>query len=430
MNNEGIFDRITKKRYQYPNKYSSPKFIDYMITDLVESVAYEIPPHAKAISEVVREVYRFTRFEPTNPYVFHKSVPAARNIHANEAYLVIDGDVIRYNPKSDLFEYVRYDKNLSGQLRIISVAELWRVMKFYGEFGMVLPLMDAGHLIAQLKIELDHNGISDGIVSYGICEEKMYEYLGLSRASHQISFCIEFSKVEERKKTNETLTECKRSMNYDAEVSQYEIAKRLLTCNQKKYVEPLRWEEVKKPITQDAEFRESAHNFIGICSLVESMEQSSIDQCSDMVRNYLKRYVLKDDRFLIRMIFRTPKGDFVRTIDQDGYEDSMLYRLDKNRLLHDTNRMIDMESMPVSVYISYRYDKTLSLQDNVVLSHIKAAQISHYFLLCAPQYGFFGRPMRNLEDTYLEELFHSKDEIYMYSVILGKANSKNYVTYM
>ena len=32
-----LFDRLTRERYDNPNRYSSVKFIDYMITDLEES---------------------------------------------------------------------------------------------------------------------------------------------------------------------------------------------------------------------------------------------------------------------------------------------------------------------------------------------------------------------------------------------------------
>ena len=31
-----LFDRQTRYRYDWPNRYSSVKFIDYMITDLEE----------------------------------------------------------------------------------------------------------------------------------------------------------------------------------------------------------------------------------------------------------------------------------------------------------------------------------------------------------------------------------------------------------
>ena len=67
-------------------------------------------------------------------------------------------------------------------------------------------------------------------------------------------------------------------------------------------------------------------------------------------------------------------------------------------------------------------------KENIYNAHIGAAEISHYFLLNAPGDGYFGRPMRNLEDAYLEEIFTARQkEHFMYSLIIGKANSKNYV---
>ena len=72
-----LFDRITRYRYEYPNRYSSVKFIDYMITDLEESREEELPGELADICRIIRQVFGYSRYEPTNPYGFHKRVPAA-----------------------------------------------------------------------------------------------------------------------------------------------------------------------------------------------------------------------------------------------------------------------------------------------------------------------------------------------------------------
>ena len=92
-----LFDRLTRERYNYPNQYSSVKFVDFMMTDFSDSVEFSLPKEAEPIGAVVRGIFGYTRYEPTNPYVFHKVVPSARNVHTNEAYLVCCGNICRYN---------------------------------------------------------------------------------------------------------------------------------------------------------------------------------------------------------------------------------------------------------------------------------------------------------------------------------------------
>ena len=67
-------------------------------------------------------------------------------------------------------------------------------------------------------------------------------------------------------------------------------------------------------------------------------------------------------------------------------------------------------------------------KENIYNAHIGAAEICHWFLLGGCADGYFGRPMRNLNDAYVEKAFGARDrERFVYSLILGKANTRNYV---
>ena len=190
-----LFDRLTKERYQYKNNISSVKFIDYMITDLNESVPCEICREMETVCRMVRNLLRYTRYEAVNPYAFHKCVPAARNVHVNEAYLLYQGDVIRYNCKSDIFEDVNHVSGREKECRLILTAELWRIMKFYGEFGVVLPLLDAGHLLAEMKLFLEKENMTEAAVIYGAGEKEDYALFGISPKSNPIVLTIDLSKA-------------------------------------------------------------------------------------------------------------------------------------------------------------------------------------------------------------------------------------------
>lgn len=423
-----LFDRISKYRYLYPNKFSSAKFIDYMITDLNKSVAFEIPRELERICNIIRNVFAYSRYEPTNPYGFHKRVPAARNVHTNEAYLVCDGNICRYNSKRDIYERIGFSPKEKGNIRLVVVAELWRIMKFYGEFGLVLPLLDAGHILAQLKMDLEADGFTEADILYGAEHEEEYQRLGLSPQSNLITLEVDLRKMVNYKADKEIKETYLRTMNYDEEVSAYEVAEQILSHEKGfRHRKMLCDYRHLKPFIKTQK-RESAHNHIGICSMEEKVDKELVDGYVKQLADYVNHYIEDVNRYKVYVLYTAKTGQHMIQINQGRVEEAVDLSMDKSQLLHDTVRMIDMESMPIIVYVSYLYDDGLSEKENIYNAHIGASEICHYFLLNGPQDGFFGRPMRNLEDAYLEKIFSTgEQERFMYSLIMGKANSQNYV---
>lgn len=423
-----IFNRISKDRYNYPNHYSSVRFIDFMLTDLKNSVEFVVPREVEKVADAIRSVFGYTRYEPTNPYVFHKSVPSARNVHANEAYLVCDGNICRYNCKTNYFECIRYDERERGSFRIVVAAELWRIMKFYGEFGMVLPLLDAGHILAQLKLALEQGGITQADVLYGAKDAEEYQRLNLSPISNLITLEVDFSAYASLSVVEKIEDEYERSMNYDREVSSYEIANELLPFEAGFKVKSLVCSGEKvKPFLHPHK-RESAHNSIGICSLEETVSDELAMACVLQTQGCMKRYMEDLDMYNVYVLYQTTQGQMLTAICQGEIQKAKKVEVKMRNLLHDTQRMIDMESMPIAVYVSYIYQNDLSEKENIYNAHIGSAEIIHYFSLCGPKNGLFERPMRNFNDDYVEKVFvGAEHERFMYSLIMGMANTRNFV---
>lgn len=423
-----LFDRLTRERYDYPNRYSSVKFIDYMITDLEESAEEKMPGELADVCGMIRKIFGYSRYEPTNPYGFHKRVPAARNVHANEVFLVWDGRISRYNCKGNVFERVGFSETERGKCRLVVAAELWRLMKYYGEFGLMLPLLDAGHILAELKTELEAAGRTGAEIRYGAAEKTEYDLLGLSPKCHMITLEADLGSGYFPAEGTEDNRRYRRVMNYDEEVSSYEAAgwilpqgkgfrRRKVTCDGTRMI----------PFTE-TERRESAHNHIGVCSLEKTITEATAERYLKQLEAYMSHYMEDAYRYRVHMLYTTKDGQRLRRIEGEkaGHEEPA--DIDKGQLLYDTVRMIDMESMPVVVYISYLYDEQLTEKENIYNAHIGAAEICHWFLLCGCADGYFGRPMRNLNDAYVEKAFGARDgERFVYSLILGKANTRNYV---
>ncbi len=423
-----LFDRITRDRYKYPNRYSSVKFVDFMLTEFNDNVEFSLPKEAEPLGAVVRGIFGYSRYEPANPYVFHKAVPAARNVHTNEAYLVCCGNICRYNCKTNSFECVCYDEREAGSFRLVVVAELWRIMKYYGEFGMVLALLDAGHILSQLKMDLERAGITRGSIKYGAKDAGEYERLGLSPQSQLIAMEIDFSAYMQLSTVSTIAGRYRRIMNFDKEVSSYEISKQFLLYEEGFAEMPLMFDNTSPEFFVNSQSRESAHNFVGICSLVEQVSQTWVLSCARRLCKSMQHYMNSAPEYKVYILYRTEESERLITIKQGIVSQPHEWIVDRKRLLHDSHHMIDMESMPVVVYVSYCYDRSRSEKENIYRAHIGASEIIHYISLSGAEHGFFARPMRNFEDAYLENVLNaSVGERFMYSLIMGKSNTKNYV---
>ena len=182
-----------------------------------------------------------------------------------------------------------------------------------------------------------------------------------------------------------------------------------------------------EPFTETGE-RESAHNHIGVCSLEKTITETTAERYLKQLEAYMNHYMEDAYRYRVHMLYTTKDGQRLQRIEGEKAGRAEPADIDKGQLLYDTVRMIDMESMPVVVYISYLYDEQLTEKENIYNAHIGAAEICHWFLLGGCADGYFGRPMRNLNDAYVEKAFGARDrERFVYSLILGKANTRNYV---
>ena len=161
---------------------------------------------------------------------------------------------------------------------------------------------------------------------------------------------------------------------------------------------------------------------------MEQVSQTWILECAYRLCKNIQHYMNYAPEYKVYILYRTTEGERLLTIERGVASQPREWIIDRNRLLHDAQHMIDMESMPVVVYVSYHYDRSRSEKENIYRAHIGASEIIHYISLAGTERGFFTRPMRNFEDAYLESaLKASSGERFMYSLIMGKSNTKNYV---
>jgi hypothetical protein len=435
-----FYERLTKYRYNYKNSYSSFKFIDFMNTDMEGTYdSYPDKSNENSIRQIVRSVFSYRRYEPCNPYVFHKVVPSARNVHPNEAFLIEDGFISRFNSKANQFEMLGYSRHYEGRLWIIIASELWRIMKFYGDFGLALSLLDVGHIQAHVKLKLLDSGYERARLLYGVDTKKLIQSLGFSKNSACIGAVIDLSEyvseiefLSEKDRVKTGIQQ--RKFNYDDEVGSYPQVIEFLHYRDEPKTKPIAYHEGANKLCKDLAYeiyRNSGHSTPGLFSTTERLPTATAKRYAEGIAEYIKYFLGDKSGFWAGVLYRALDGeDYLIIVSEAGTERiNKCCKIHREELLHDTFEHINMNSIPLDIFLIYSIDPYSTQEENIRNAHIGAGEISQYISLMAAKDGFFARPMKNFNDNYISKLIgiDSNRESIVYSTIIGRENHYNYV---
>ena len=450
-----LFNVLTKDRYNFKNSFTSFKFIDFIVTDLLyttdelkkinKQLESEKHPLSNSLFnklyEIIKDTFSLIKYEIDNPYVFHKVVPSARNIHPNECYLVYLGNILRFNPKSNRLQYVSYNSKYKDHIYICVVSELWRIMKFYGQIGLALSLLDAGHILGNLKILMDYANLGESEVYTSFNKGELIKDLSLCEKSMFLNYIIDLGKYAP-KDCNfkiDLKISATRSINYAEEVASYNnIAEFIFKSNNSSIFEShkitnkeleLKEKLDLKKIIDVMPLRQSAHSNLGTFSTLNCLDSQCIREIINSTMILVNRYVNKSHRFKIYFLF---KGKATGEIKSYVIQNRAIYELpskdiELHKVLHDSHNTINIESCPVVSFVSYE-TKVEDEGEAIYTSHIGASEISQYISNIVAKHGLFARPMKNFDDSYLQFVANipkDKEQI-MYLTMIGRSNCINY----
>ena len=409
-----FYDRLTANRYEFKNSFCSLKFIDFMNTDMSEATASDRDKDREdRVQQIIRSIFSFTRYEPGNPYVFHKVVPSARNVHPNEAFLIEDGQISRFNPKANSFERLGFNRAYKGKLWIVVASELWRIMKFYGEFGLALSLLDLGHIQAHLKLKLIAAGYDKATLIYGYSQRELAESLGFSEDSAYVGAVIDLSEYlnphdgaflsEEDDRMKRPI---RRKFSYQNELSSYPEVIKFLRHRDKPQVRPLAYSEGAKSlckVLKNERDRSSGHSRAGLFSTIDRLPTDTVIRYGLEIGHYIRYYLGYKSGFRVGLLYRALDGEnhLILTSGAGIERIVRLGMIHRMGLLHDTFEHINMNSIPLSIIITYKRNQFNTEYTDIRDAHIGAGEISQYISLLAAGDGFFARPMKNFNDDYI-----------------------------
>jgi len=396
------------------------------------------------VSSIPKYIFGILNYQYDNPYIYHRGVPSARNIHNNECYFIYKGHVLRYNPKMDEYEYIRYIGCMKNNFQIIVMSDLWRIMKFYGEFGLSLALLDTGHILAQFKVLLNNRGYNNLNIHYMFDRKKLLEKLSLDYGEMLPEFIIDLSEYINKSKyeIEKNNSFCiSRSNNYTSEISMFNHVNSFLNnitnINENKIYERYNLDNYESindnKILSLINSRESNHSYFGVFSTIVELKaeafKSLIKQSTFLISNYVYKSNMIRIFCLVNNVSGIKKGYYeIKNNGEFEMISEVKDRIEENyEILNDSHTKINLSSNPVVFFVTYSINDFYTEEENIYFSHLLSGEVVHYISLMSSSYDLFSRPIKNFRDEYLQESLKldKKNNRIMYALMIGRANSFN-----
>jgi hypothetical protein len=169
----------------------------------------------------------------------------------------------------------------------------------------------------------------------------------------------------------------------------------------------------------------------GLFSTLDRLTTDTVMQYAMEMAAYIKNCLCEAKAFYVCLLYRALDGeDYLIYVSEAGVERTRkLGMVHRESLLHDSYEYININSIPLNIFIIYTKDPFNTQETNILKAHIGAGEISQYISLVAARDGFFARPMKNFNDENIAKLINidSDKESIVYSTIIGRENYFNYV---
>ena len=397
------------------------------------------------------------RFEPENNYQLHTAVPSPRSIFPIGVYLTVNQethkDVYRYDRDNyRLTHLTQEDKPLAeepGNLSIMLVAELEKIVSYYGDFSGYLIGLESGHLVAQMSLLMDALNLNGCIDSQP--DDDTLTKLALSSDNHlKLMATIEFDASELPNvlsqltaKTAEQLVAVEHNAGVDEQL--FPVLKRYLdTFNKTK---PVQKAELRKNQHDSAESLASPYDIEQLIRLHE--DRTSGNDKNGLIAKKNALAVSDFDKILEKIVSlkkQTYASVFANTVASVGIYISITSVNGGNprtlflagngtsfEIIDEQSPVNDLQRTALSPIGAYNYDNfscvfsfSVNLAECIKEQGNYGAQeallaIGYAAQLCisaVTEFGLFSRPIKALDEAQVETMLQTKDNI-IYQLICG-----------
>ncbi|HLR02915.1 MAG TPA: hypothetical protein VK111_09280 [Virgibacillus sp.] len=361
------------------------------------------------IGTIIKNTLKIKRFDVLSYYQDHNNSPSVRSLHTARLLFIIRGQIYYYSMydnkmlclSKDVIETVCHDR-----FYIIGLSDVLNLTRYYGEFSLYASILDAGHLLYNVKNTLIGSGEAFQLFRH-FPVKRIYEKASIDPNTTYLSFALAISETEMSWDDcfsvvdgyDERLT-----LGYDELHGSYFLRNLLDDYNERTVMEANRIESEGIPYLEVPSMltRTSAHTTVGNNNFAETFDDFDPAEVLDLIKRS-------------GPMFSNRKTDYCFLVKNEGKES--IYWSD----FSVTDRPIDYRSTMYNAYKffdmhSYRFilvcfTKTSHLATSGLVDHIiSAGEIMQLTASYAGLKGYAFRPMKNHHDRYLKEVLSLGDD--------------------
>lgn len=368
--------------------------------------------YPQMINDIIENTLKIKRFDLLCYYQDHNNSPSVRSLHTARLLFIIQGKFYYYSIYDDRLISISKDHSSSElfddeKIYIFGLSDVLNLARYYGEFSLYISILDAGHLLYNVKNTLVGKNM-DFYLYKRIPSKYIYEHVNIDSRTTYISFAIEISCKNLRMTEGIYFKQgCDRrlSLAYN-ELKSTRFLNDILhhyndeTETEKKHIRPRDIPFLRIPSTLT---RTSAHTTVGNNNYGEMFERFD----PKVVLDYIKRS---------NQLLCNPYIDYCFLVKKDNEE--FIYwsdfsitpkKIDYRSVMYNEYKFFDLDSYR---FIFICYTKTKYLKENGLVNHlISSAEIMQLTALYADLTGYSFRPMKNHDDLYLKKILSLDEEM-------------------
>ncbi|EMA6344736.1 hypothetical protein ACO11K_000006 [Bacillus cytotoxicus] len=347
------------------------------------------------LKQIIKNTLKINRFDILSRYQEHNHSPSTRNMHSCQLLFWVNSKVLFYDLYEDeLFlvnDHIIGNNFSMDKIYIIGFSDLLNISRYYSEFALYLSILDAGHVLFNVKNTLNLLENKYGCYkSFNVTE--VLKQLDIPLDSSYASFLVEMDRPNGE-------------LEIEVDSKQKRIAT-LKTFNELKptaYVSQLlehfKLKEIGSFIPMHYEIgfsynkvRNSAHTMVGNFNISEQFDKLNTREA-----------VLSIGR--VKNCITNPEINFCivekEKITFDNGSNQNI-NVDFSKILYNDHEFFDLQTYS-KVVVCYSNEKLIK-KDGLIPTIISAGELMQAFCLHSAEKGYAFRPMKNHNDEYLKEI--------------------------
>ncbi|WP_339216614.1 hypothetical protein [Ornithinibacillus sp. FSL M8-0202] len=375
---------------------------DYLYNGYIER-------YPQLIDDVIEHTLKIKRYDILSYYHDHNNSPSVRSLHTAKLLFLINGKFYYYNIYEEqllLVSHSNIDEKYfkRDKLYIFGVSDVLNLARFYSEFALYASLLDAGHLLYNVKNVLLNKNI-DFLQYKEINSKYIYKHINIDQRYSYISFGLEISL---QNKVN-LWTGCKsystgRDMRIS--ISHNELRKSKYLDDLLNHYNSSVYQGKFSIKTDNIPFfplsskliRNSAHTTIGNHNYGEKFE-SFIPE--DVLHYLMKsKKLFSSNGMEYCFLLKDDNGECIYWADSTTSN----VKIDFRKVMHDDHKFFDFKSYRI-VFVCFSHRECV-LENGLKNHLITSSELMQLVSLYAASIGYAFRPMKNHNDHYLKKILN------------------------